>query len=294
MGIIVHEREGIIMNKAEILIQALPYIQKFNGKTIVIKYGGHAMVSEKLKQAVIHDLILLSCVGIRVVIVHGGGMEINEFLQKLGKESRFVQGQRYTDQETIDIVQMVLCGKVNKEIVSLIQQNGGNAIGVCGLDGQMLEAEQLFLDGEDIGLVGAITKVNTEIIDDVINQGYIPVIATVAKGKNDGKTYNINADIAASKIAAQLGAEKLILLTDVPGIMRDISDKKSLISELNLQDIPALIMEGVLKRGMIPKVDCCVEAVRRGVKKAHIIDGTVPHSLLLELFSDQGIGTMIS
>lgn len=294
MGIIVHEREGIIMNKAEILIQALPYIQKFNGKTIVIKYGGHAMVSEKLKQAVIHDLILLSCVGIRVVIVHGGGMEINEFLQKLGKESRFVQGQRYTDQETIDIVQMVLCGKVNKEIVSLIQQNGGNAIGVCGLDGQMLEAEQLFLDGEDIGLVGAITKVNTEIIDDVINQGYIPVIATVAKGKNDGKTYNINADIAASKIAAQLGAEKLILLTDVPGIMRDISDKQSLISELNLQDIPALIMEGVLKRGMIPKVDCCVEAVRRGVKKAHIIDGTVPHSLLLELFSDQGIGTMIS
>lgn len=280
--------------RAGVLIQALPYIQKFNGKTIVVKYGGHAMVSEELKKAVIHDLILLSCVGIRVVVVHGGGMEINDFLQKTGKESIFVQGQRYTDKETMDIVQMILCGKVNKEVVSLIEQNGGKAIGVCGLDGNMLEAEQLLIDGEDIGYVGSITKVNTQIIDDIINQGYIPVIATVAKGKEDGNTYNINADIAASKIAAQLGAEKLILLTDVPGIMRDMSDKSTLISELSLQDVPALIMEGVLKRGMIPKVDCCVEAIRRGVKKAHIIDGTIPHSLLLELFSDQGIGTMIS
>ena len=280
--------------RAEVLIQALPYIQKFNNKTIVVKYGGHAMVNEELKKAVIHDLILLSCVGIRVVVVHGGGMEINSFLEKIGKESKFVQGQRYTDEETMDIVQMVLCGKVNKEIVSLVEQNGGKAIGLCGLDGKMLEAEQLLMDGQDIGYVGSITKVNTKVIDDVINQGYIPVISTVATGTEDGKPYNVNADIAAAKIAAQLGAEKLILLTDVPGIMRDIKDKDSLISELKLQDIPSLIMEGILSKGMIPKVDCCVEAIRRGVDKAHIIDGTVAHSLLLELFSDSGIGTMIS
>ena len=280
--------------RAEVLIQALPYIQKFNNKTIVIKYGGHAMVNQALKKAVIHDLILLSCVGIRLVVVHGGGMEINEFLKKTGKESKFVQGQRYTDEETMDIVQMVLCGKVNKEIVSLVQQNGGKAIGLCGLDGKMLEAKQLLVDGQDIGYVGSITKVNTKVIDDVINQNYIPIISTVATGIEDGKPYNINADIAAAKIAAQLGAEKLILLTDVPGIMRDIEDQDSLISELKLQDIPSLTMEGILSKGMIPKVECCVEAIRRGVKKAHIIDGTVPHSLLLELFSDNGIGTMIS
>lgn len=280
--------------RAEILIQALPYIQKFNNKTIVVKYGGHAMVNEDLKNDVIHDLILLSCVGIRVVVVHGGGMEINNFLEKIGKESVFVQGQRYTDEETMDVVQMVLCGKVNKEIVSLVEENGGKAIGVCGLDGQMLEAKQLLVDGEDIGYVGSITKVNTKVIDDIIDKGYIPVISTVAKGIEDGKPYNINADIAASKIAAELGAEKLILLTDVPGIMRDIEDENTLISTLKLQDIPSLTMEGVLTKGMIPKVECCVEAVRRGVEKAHIINGTVPHSLLLELFSDKGIGTMIS
>ena len=282
------------LKRAEVLIQALPYIQKFKNKTIVIKYGGHAMVNEELKKAVIHDLILLSYVGIRVVVVHGGGMEINDFLKKMGKESKFVKGQRYTDAETMDVVQMILCGKVNKEIVSLVEQSGGKAIGVCGLDGQMLEAEQLLIDGEDIGYVGSITQVNTKIIDDMIDQNYIPVIATVAKGVKDGKPYNINADIAASKIAAQLGAEKLILLTDVPGIMRDIEDESTLISELKLQDIPSLTMEGILTKGMIPKVECCVEAVRRGVKKAHIINGTVPHSLLLELFSDKGIGTMIS
>ena len=282
------------LKRAEILIQALPYIQKFKNKTIVIKYGGHAMVNEELKKAVIHDLILLSYVGIRVVVVHGGGMEINDFLKKMGKESKFVQGQRYTDGETMDIVQMILCGKVNKEIVSLVEQSGGKAIGVCGLDGKMLEAEQLLINGEDIGYVGSITGVNTKIIDDMINQNYIPIIATVATGVKDGRPYNVNADIAASKIAAQLGAEKLILLTDVPGIMRDIEDEDTLISELKLQDIPSLTMEGVLTKGMIPKVECCVEAVRRGVKKAHIINGTVPHSLLLELFSDKGIGTMIS
>ncbi len=280
--------------RAEILVQALPYIQNFRDKTIVVKYGGHAMVNEELKQAVINDLILLSYVGIRVVVIHGGGMEINEFLNKMGKESKFVQGQRYTDEETMDIVQMVLCGKVNKEIVSLIEQNGGKALGLCGLDGKMLEAEKLLLDGEDIGYVGSVTKVNTEIILDSLEKEYIPVIATVATGIKDGKPYNINADIAAAKIAAELGAEKLILLTDVPGIMRDIDDEDSLISELQLQEIPSLIKEGILSKGMIPKVDCCVEAIRRGVKKAHIIDGTVPHSLLLEIFSDEGIGTMIS
>ncbi len=280
--------------RAEILIQALPYIQKFKDKTIVVKYGGHAMVNEELKQAVIHDLILLSYVGIKVVVIHGGGMEINQFLKKTGKESKFVQGQRFTDAETMDIVQMVLCGKVNKEIVSLVERNGGKAVGLCGLDGKMLEAEKLMLDGEDIGYVGSITKVNAQIIHDSLDKKYIPIIATVATGMKDGKPYNINADIAAAKIAAELGAEKLILLTDVPGIMRDMEDPDSLISELKLQEIPSLIMEGILSKGMIPKVDCCVEAVRRGVEKAHIIDGTVPHSLLLEIFSDEGIGTMIS
>lgn len=280
--------------RAEILIQALPYIQKFKEKTIVVKYGGHAMVNEALKKAVIHDLILLSYVGIKVVVVHGGGMEINQFLEKIGKESKFVQGQRYTDAETMDIVQMVLCGKVNKEIVSLVEGNGGKAIGLCGLDGKMLEAEKLLLNGQDIGYVGSITKVNTQIIHDALDKNYIPIISTVATGIEDGKPYNINADTAAAKIAAELGAEKLILLTDVPGIMRDIEDKDSLISELKLQEIPSLTMEGILSKGMIPKVDCCVEAVRRGVKKAHIIDGTVQHSLLLEIFSDEGIGTMIS
>ena len=280
--------------RAEILIQALPYIQTFKDKTIVVKYGGHAMVNEDLKKAVIHDLILLSYVGIKVVVVHGGGMEINQFLKKTGKESSFVQGQRYTDEETMEIVQMVLCGKVNKEIVSLVEQNGGKAIGLCGLDGKMLEAEKLLLDGQDIGYVGSVTKVNPEIIHDCVDKQYIPIISTVATGTEDGKPYNINADIAAAKIAAELGAEKLILLTDVPGIMRDIEDETSLISELKLQEIPSLIMEGILSKGMIPKVDCCLEAIRRGVKKAHIIDGTVPHSLLLEIFSDEGIGTMIS
>lgn len=280
--------------RAEILIQALPYIQKFKDKTIVVKYGGHAMVNEELKKAVIHDLILLSYVGIQVVVIHGGGMEINAYLKKTGKESHFVQGQRFTDAETMDIVQMVLCGKVNKEIVSLVEQSGGKAVGLCGLDGKMLEAQKLLLDGQDIGYVGSITKVNAQIIHDSLDKKYIPIIATVATGIKDGKPYNINADIAAAKIAAELGAEKLILLTDVPGIMRDIEDETSLISELKLQEIPSLIMEGVLSKGMIPKVDCCVEAIRRGVDKAHIIDGTVPHSLLLEIFSDEGIGTMIS
>lgn len=286
--------EFMNLDRAEILIQALPYIQKFNNKTIVVKYGGHAMVNEELKQAVIHDLILLSYVGIRVVVIHGGGMEINAFLKKTGKESKFVEGQRYTDSETMDIVQMVLCGKVNKEIVSLVQQNGGKAIGLCGLDGNMLEAEKRTVNGQDIGYVGEIKKVNTQVIDDVINKNYIPIIATVANGIQDGQPYNINADTAAAKIAAELGAEKLILLTDVPGIMRDIEDESSLISTLSLQEIPSLTMEGILSKGMIPKVECCVEAIRRGVKKAHIIDGTVPHSVLLELFSDEGIGTMIS
>lgn len=280
--------------RAEILIQALPYIQKFKDKTIVVKYGGHAMVNDDLKKAVIHDLILLSYVGIKVVVIHGGGMEINQFLEKTGKESKFVKGQRFTDAETMDIVQMVLCGKVNKEIVALVEQNGGKALGLCGLDGKMLEAEKLLLDGQDIGYVGSITKVNPQIIHDSLDKKYIPIISTVATGILDGKPYNINADIAAAKIAAELGAEKLILLTDVPGIMKDIKDPESLISELKLQEIPSLIMEGILSKGMIPKVDCCVEAVRRGVEKAHIIDGTVPHSLLLEIFSDEGIGTMIS
>lgn len=278
--------------RAEVLVHALPYIQRYYGKIIVVKYGGNAMISEELRETVINDIILMKCVGIQPVVVHGGGPDISGFLDRLGEKSQFINGLRYTDEATIDVVQMVLGGKVNKNLVSLIEKFGGKAIGLCGMDGSLLKAKKLESD-VDLGYVGEITSVNTEVLKMAMNSGYIPVVGSVALGEDDNKAYNINADICASKIAAALKAERLILLTDVPGVMRDPKDISSLISVLRLHQIPKLCLEGVIKGGMIPKIDCCVEAIRMGVEKATILDGRVPHSLLLELFSPEGIGTII-
>lgn len=277
--------------KAGTLIAALPYIQKFYKKTVVIKYGGNAMVSEKLKDAVISDVVLLSLVGINVVLVHGGGPEISDMLKKVGKESRFVGGLRYTDRETIDIVKMVLAGKVNKELVSRLSKKRGKAIGLCGLDGSLIKARKLEAS-EDLGFVGEVTDINPDVILNAFSDGYIPVVATVAEGE-DGETYNINADTAAAKIAAAVGAVKLILLTDIQGVMRDPSDEKSLIPVIRTNEVKGLEESGVIKGGMIPKIECCVDAIEAGVRRAHIIDGRIPHSILIELLSDEGIGTMI-
>ena len=283
------------IQKAEILSQALPYIQKFNGKTIVIKYGGNAMINEELKNAVIRDIILMNCIGIKVVVVHGGGPEINELLNKIGKKSEFINGLRVTDDETIDVVQMVLSGKVNKDLVALIDKNGGKAVGLCGIDANLLKAKKIESQmGVDIGYVGEVVEVNDSIIQHCLNGGYIPVISTVALGLDDGKVYNINADSAASKISIKLKAEKLIIITDVPGLLRDPKDESTLISQIKVDDIPSLIKDKVITGGMIPKIDCCIEAVKGGVGRTHIIDGKLAHALLLEIFSNEGVGTMIS
>ena len=280
-------------DRAQILFEALPYIQKFNQKTVVIKYGGNAMISEELRHAVISDIVLLKLVGIHVVVVHGGGPEISDMLKKIGKESRFVNGLRYTDEETMDIVQMILCGKVNKDLVSMIEALDGRAIGLCGLDGGLIQAKKLTREGLDYGLVGEITKIDPKPIEDTIAAGYIPVVSTVAAGTDGEKCYNINADTAAAKIAEVLGAEKLMILTDIPGLLRDVSDASTLISALRISEVPALIKEGVISGGMIPKIDCCVQAVRSGVKSAHILDGRKKHSILIELLTDAGVGSMI-
>lgn len=277
--------------KARVLVQALPYIQQCNGKIVVIKYGGNAMINSELKNAVMTDIVLLSLVGVNVVLVHGGGPEITETLEKMGKKSRFVNGLRYTDAETADVVQMVLAGKVNKALVQLIQGHGGKAIGICGLDGGMIKAEKLCRDGVDLGFVGDIKHVDVSIIKDALSMGYIPIISTIGGGEN-GEVFNINADTAAAQIAAELGAEKLLLMTDVRGLLRDREDENSLISVVNVSDVNSLKNSGIISGGMIPKVECCVEAVRRGVKRTHIIDGRIPHSILIEIFSDDGIGTM--
>lgn len=275
--------------RSQVLIDALPYIQKYNNKIIVIKYGGNAMTNNELKQAVMSDIVLLSLVGIKVVLVHGGGPEINEMLGRLGIESKFIGGLRYTDKETVDVVKMVLTGKVNKELVALLTENKGNALGLCGIDGNMLIAEKL--EGEvDLGYVGDIVEVNTKPILDALNNGYVPVIATVASSK-DGHTYNVNADTAASRIAAELKAENLILMTDIAGLLRDPSDPSTLIPSVNVSEVPFMKRQGIISGGMIPKIDCCVEAVRRGVNKTSIIDGRVPHSILIEILSNEGIGT---
>lgn len=278
-------------DKSQILIDALPYIQKYNNKILVIKYGGNAMTNDELKDAVMNDIVLLSLVGIKVVLVHGGGPEINDMLKRLGIESRFVNGLRYTDDATIDVVKMVLSGKVNKELVQLLAQHKGNAVGLCGIDGGILIAEKKKTDdGQDLGWVGEITKVNTKPILDALDNGNVPVIATVATDEN-GNTYNINADTAAAQIAAELGAENLILMTDIAGLLRDKDDPSTLIPKVNVSEVPFLKRQGIISGGMIPKIDCCVEAVRRGVNKTVIIDGRVPHSILIEILSNEGIGT---
>ena len=279
-------------DRAKVLVQALPYIQTHAGKTIVVKYGGSAMVDDALKDAVMCDIVLMQLIGIRVVVVHGGGKEISATLEKFGKKSRFVDGLRYTDRESIDVVQMVLAGKVNKDLVQLLERHSGRAIGLCGLDDGLLTAEKL-VASEDLGYVGEITKVNPAPIDNATQNGYVPVVATIAGGA-EGEVYNINADIAAARIAAELKAEKLILMTDVRGLLRDKNDENTLIPVVNVSEVPKLENEGIITGGMIPKIRCCVDAVRRGVGRAHIIDGRIPHSILIELFSDEGIGTMFT
>jgi len=289
------------VEKAGILIEALPYIQKFYGKTIVIKYGGHAMINDELKQAVINDVILMKLIGINPVIVHGGGPEITDMLARLQIPSRFVGGSRVTDDATMEIVEMVLVGKINKEIVALINRHGGRAVGLSGKDANLIQAvkkmgKSIDLSGneltQDIGFVGDVKKINPEIIQTVIKEGYIPIVAPVGVGE-EGESYNINADYVAGEVATALGAAKLILLTDVEGIFKDYNNKKSLISELELNQVNDLIARGTISGGMIPKVECCVQAVEAGVTTTHILDGRIPHSILLEIFTDKGIGTMV-
>ena len=276
--------------QAQTLIEALPYIQKFTGKTIVVKYGGNAMISDELRQAVMSDIILLNLVGIRVVAVHGGGPEISAMLKMIGHESKFVDGLRYTDVTTMDIVQAVLCGKVNKDLVSQLNRLGGRAVGLCGMDGQLFQAEQM---DEKYGLVGRITGVNPEPVKSALEHGYIPIVSTVAQGVDSDTAYNINADTAAAKLAEALGAEKLILLTDVRGLLRDPKDESTLIHVVRTQEVPALVEAGIISGGMIPKMQCCVDAIHGGVERVHILDGRIPHSILIELLSDEGIGTMM-
>ncbi|MDR0628870.1 MAG: acetylglutamate kinase [Treponema sp.] len=289
------ERNNNYTDQAAVLARALPHIQQYQGKTIVVKYGGNAMIRTDLKAAVMQDVILMSCIGIRTILVHGGGPEIEAMLHVLGKESRFVRGLRYTDAETMEIVQMVLCGKVNKNIVSLIQQQGGRAIGICGIDGGLLQAKRLGTEDEDLGLVGEIETVDTSVLEGILHSRAIPVVSPVALGIGDaaGHALNINADMAAARIALALGAEKLLLMTDVPGLLRDVHDPDSLINVITNTELAALKKEGIVSKGMIPKMDCCSLALEGGVKKVHIIDGRVPHALLIALFTHEEIGTMI-
>ena len=280
-----------LIDRAQVLAEAMPYIQKYNGKTVVVKYGGNAMISEDLRQAVISDLILLSLVGVRVVVVHGGGPEISDMLKRLGHESKFVDGLRYTDEETMEVVQQVLCGKVNKDLAALINGQGGRAVGLCGIDAGLFQAVRL--DGK-YGLVGSIQKVVPDVVEDALRNGYIPVISTVARGVDGPTAYNVNADTAAAKLAIAMNAEKLLLLTDVRGLLTDPADEVTLIPHARASEIPGLVKDGVIKGGMIPKIDCAVEAVRSGVRSAVILDGRIPHSILIELLSDAGVGTMIT
>lgn len=275
--------------RSQILSDALPYIQKYHDKIVVVKYGGNAMTNNELKEAVMSDIVLLTEVGIKVVLVHGGGPEISSMLNRLGVESRFIGGLRYTDEETIDVVKMVLAGKVNKELVSALQLHGAKALGLCGVDGQLIMAEKLSGD-TDLGYVGQIRKITTKPILDALNCGYVPIISTVATSEN-GQCYNINADTAAARIASCLRAENLILMTDIAGLLKNKDDPDTLISSVNISDVPYLKKTGIISGGMIPKIDCCVEAVRRGVKKTSIIDGRIPHSILIELLSNEGAGT---
>lgn len=276
--------------KARVLTAALPYFQKYFGKVVVIKYGGNAMISEELKQAVMSDIVLLSLVGVKVVLVHGGGPEITGMLKRLGIESKFINGLRYTDAQTAEIVQMVLAGKTNKDLVSLITSCGGKAIGLCGIDGHMLHVKKLESD-VDLGFVGDVSNVDTAPIYNALDHGYIPVIATVGTDET-GNVYNVNADTAAASIASAMKAENILLMTDVRGLLRNVNDIDSLIVEVEISEVESLIEQGIVNGGMIPKVRCCVNAVESGVRHAVMIDGCIPHSILLEMFSDEGIGTM--
>jgi len=275
--------------RAEVLTQALPYIKEFNGKIIVVKYGGNAMINEQLKEQVMEDIALLWLIGVKVVLVHGGGPEINEMMSKLGKKPEFVDGLRVTDKETVDIVQMVLAGKVNKSLVTLLQTKGGHAIGLSGIDGGLIEAQ---IKDERLGYVGKITKIRPQPVTDLLEKNYIPVVSTVASDRQ-GNVYNINGDTAAAYIAGALGAERLIMMTDIAGILRDKDDPTTLIPHITIEEAGKLYEEGVISGGMIPKVDCCIEALHRGVKDVTIMDGRVPHSILMELLTDEGAGTMV-
>lgn len=275
--------------RAEVLVRALPYIKQYDGKIIVVKYGGNAMINKELKNDVMQDLVLLNTIGIRVVLVHGGGPEISDMLKRVGKESKFVNGLRVTDSETVEIVQMVLAGKINKTLVNHLQNSGGRAIGLTGTDGHLIEAE---MKSRELGYVGEITKINIDPVNDLLEKGYIPVISTIGCD-SEGNIYNINADTAAARIAAALGAESLILMTDIVGLLRDKDDESTLISSVCVSEAPLLMREGIISGGMIPKIECCVEAIRQGVNKVFIIDGRVPHALLMETLTDEGIGTML-
>ena len=275
--------------RAEVLTQALPYIKKHTGKIVVIKYGGNAMINEQLKQQVMEDIVLLWLIGVKVVLVHGGGPEINDLMDRLGKKPEFVDGLRVTDKETVDIVQMVLAGKVNKTLVNLLEMKGGKAMGISGMDGRLIEAE---IKDERLGYVGRVTKVHITPVLDLLEKGYIPVISTIGCDKH-GNAYNINGDTAAAYIAGALGAQRLIMMTDIDGILRDKDDASTIIPHLTINEIQELKSEGVISGGMIPKVDCCIEAIHKGVKNVVIMDGRVPHSILMELLTDEGAGTMV-
>ena len=278
------------MERAEVLVQALPNIKKYSGKTVVIKYGGNAMINEDLKQQVMEDICLLWLIGVKVVLVHGGGPEISQTMKKLGKEAVFLNGLRVTDKETVDIVQMVLAGKINKSLVNLLQIKGGHAVGLSGIDGGIIEAK---MKDERLGYVGEITKIRTQPITDLLEHNYIPVISTVASDRQ-GNTYNINGDTAAAYIAGALNASRLIMMTDIDGILRDKDDPSTLIRQLTVSEAKKLYEEGIISGGMIPKVDCCIEAISKGVKTVVINDGRVPHSILMELLTDEGAGTMVT
>ena len=280
---------------SSVLVQALPYFKHWVGKTVVVKYGGNAMLNEDLKRYVMEDIVLLNTIGIKVVLVHGGGPEINAMLEKVGKESKFINGLRYTDAETMEIVQMVLAGKLNKGIVGMLVQQGGKAVGLSGTDGGLIRAKKLDKgDGVDYGFVGEVTQVNPEIIQSLLNEGAIPVVSTIALSETEENVrYNINADTAAAKIAIALEAEKFVQLTNVPGVLKDVNDPSSLIQRIHIDDVDRFFKDGTISGGMIPKIECCMLARNGGVPRTHIIDGRVPHSLLIEMFSDRGIGTMI-
>ena len=277
------------LQRAEVLVQALPYIKRYNGEVVVVKYGGNAMINLELKEQVMEDIVLLWLTGVKVVLVHGGGPEISDMMNKLGKKSEFVNGLRVTDKETVDIAQMVLAGKINKSLVTYLEAKGGKAMGISGMDGRLIEAK---IKDERLGYVGEITKINIQPVSDLLEKGYIPVVSTIGCDR-EGNTYNINADTAAAHIAGALNAKRLIMMTDIAGVLKDKDDPSTLIPDIRVSEAKKLFDEGVISGGMIPKVDCCIEAISRGVKKVIIMDGRVPHSILMELFTDEGAGTMV-